>query len=162
MALAFSHLIKTFEGFSATPYPCPGGYQTIGYGHVLQKGEHMVFPLTHAQATYLLTKDLQGVSSTLRRTLKNPLLPHQFLALISFTFNVGARAFFRSTLRQKLNREDYTATREEFNRWVWAKGKKCLGLIKRRQVEADLFDGILCVHDDAGLLPTFSYTNGEA
>ena len=29
-------LIKKFEGFSNTPYRCPAGKMTIGYGHVIQ------------------------------------------------------------------------------------------------------------------------------
>lgn len=29
----YLNFIKEKEGFSETPYNCPGGYSTIGYGH---------------------------------------------------------------------------------------------------------------------------------
>ena len=32
-------LLKQSEGFSATPYICPAGKSTIGYGHVIISGE---------------------------------------------------------------------------------------------------------------------------
>ncbi|MGB0206320.1 MAG: glycoside hydrolase family protein [Neptuniibacter sp.] len=45
----------------------------------------------------------------------------------------------RSTLRRKLNRQEYVSAAEEFRRWVWAGGRKLKGLIKRREAEKALF-----------------------
>ena len=39
-------LIKRFEGFSPTVYFCPAGYPTIGYGHVVKKGEDFTGGIT--------------------------------------------------------------------------------------------------------------------
>lgn len=63
-------------------------------------------------------------------------------ALVSFTFNLGSGALQRSTLRRKLNRQEYRLAAKEFSRWVWAGGKKLKGLIRRRQAEAELFNTI--------------------
>ncbi len=32
-------LIKQFEGFQSEIYICPGGWPTIGYGHVVRENE---------------------------------------------------------------------------------------------------------------------------
>lgn len=68
-----------------------------------------------------------------------PLTDNQFDALVSFTFNLGAGALQRSTLRRKLNRGDYYSIPSELKKWVWAGGKKLKGLIKRREEESNLF-----------------------
>ena len=36
-------LIKRFEGFAPGIYVCPGGWPTIGYGHVVRDGEQYRF-----------------------------------------------------------------------------------------------------------------------
>ena len=52
----------------------------------------------------------------------------QFAALVSFTFNVGAAALQRSTLRQKINYGYYEDGAKEFLKWVYAGGGKLLVL----------------------------------
>ena len=62
-------------------------------------------------------------------------------ALGSFTFNLGAGALQRSTLRRKVNREEHSSVPSEFRRWVWAGGRKLTGLIHRREAAAGLYAG---------------------
>ena len=57
----------------------------------------------------------------------------------SFTFNLGAGALQRSTLRRRANREERDAVPDEFRRWVWAGGRKLKGLVRRREAEAVLY-----------------------
>ncbi len=57
------------------------------------------------------------------------------------TFNLGAGALQRSTLRRTVNREEHDAVPAEFGRWVWAGGRKLKGLIRRREAEAVLYAG---------------------
>ena len=63
----------------------------------------------------------------------------RFDALSSFTFNLGAGALQRSTLRRKVNHEEHDAVPGEFRRWVWAGGRKLKGLMLRREAEAALY-----------------------
>ena len=70
------------------------------------------------------------------RLIRVRLADDQFDALVSFTFNLGAGALQRSTLRRKVNREEHGEVPPEFMRWVWAGGRKLKGLIRRRAAEA--------------------------
>jgi len=54
-------------------------------------------------------------------------------------FNVGVGAFSKSTLLRRLNKRDYQGTKGEFNRWVYAGGRRLQGLVNRRAKEANLF-----------------------
>lgn len=131
------NLIKRFEGFSAHIYICPAGYPTIGYGHVVKEHEREIFKngITEEQAEELLRLDVQEAEGGVLRLITVPLTDNQFDALVSFTFNLGAGALQRSTLRWKVNREEHEEAPAEFMKWVWAGGKKLEGLIRRREAE---------------------------
>jgi lysozyme len=130
-------IIKHFEGFSAEPYHCAGGYETIGYGHVIQPGEEeLLRGVSRLQAEALLREDVLVAEKSVLRYIAVPLKDGQFDALVRFTFNLGAGALQRSTLRRKVNREEHADVPAEFHRWVWAGGRKWPGLIRRRAAEA--------------------------
>lgn len=132
-------LIKTFEGFSALAYICPAGYKTIGYGHVVRSDETFTQAISKPQALELLQRDLKNTECSVLRLICVPLQQNQFDALVSFTYNLGAGALQRSTLRRKINRLEHQAAVREFSRWVWAGGRKLKGLVLRRQAEALLY-----------------------
>ena len=134
-------LIKQFEGFSPTVYICPAGYPTIGYGHVVKTQEREQFAdgITTEQAETLLRQDVQTAERAVLRLITVPLTDGQFDALVSFTFNLGAGALQRSTLRRRVNRGDHAAVPAEFRKWVWAGGRKLQGLVRRREAEADRY-----------------------
>ncbi len=137
-------LIKRFEGFSPTVYICPAGYPTIGYGHVVKPQEREQFAggITTAQAEALLRQDVQTAERAVLRLITVPLTDGQFDALVSFTFNLGAGALQRSTLRRKVNRGDHANVPAEFRKWVWAGGRKLEGLVRRRKDEAYVYSSI--------------------
>jgi len=128
-------LIKDFEGFQSEPYLCPGGYWTIGYGHVIHARDRLRYPITREQAEQLLRKDVRVAEAAVIRLITVSLSAGQCDALVSFTFNLGAGALQRSTLRRKLNRGEYEAVPEEFMRWVFAGGRRLAGLVRRRRAE---------------------------
>lgn len=128
-------LIKRFEGFSATPYLCPAGYWTIGYGHVLKSRTNGT-SITELQAEALLLQDVKNTEGDVRRLIPVALTQGQFDALASFTYNLGAGALQRSTLRQKILRGEHENAVLEFQKWVYAGGRKLPGLVKRRAQEA--------------------------
>ena len=136
-------LIRRFEGFSPTIYICPAGWPTIGFGHVVRECEREQFEtgIDEDAGAALLRRDVGVSERAVLRLIRVPLDDGQFDALVSFTFNLGAGALQRSTLRRKVNREEHGAVPAEFRRWVWASGQKLTGLERRREAEASLYVG---------------------
>jgi lysozyme len=134
------HLIKKCEGFRTLPYVCEGGKLTIGYGHVIRPGEEwMKEGITHEQGDEILHKDLSTAEQGVETYITVPLTDAQFGALVSFTFNVGIGALQYSTLRKKLNANNYEGAADELLRWVYAGGHVSKGLQQRREWERELF-----------------------
>lgn len=133
-------LIKRFEGFVPKVYLCPAGIPTIGYGHVVKKGEDFTGGITHDKASMILAQDVFFAEDAVCRLITVPLNDNQFSALVSFTFNVGSGALQRSTLRMKLNRGEYEEVPKELLRWSRAGGRVLKGLLARRRAEAALFE----------------------
>ncbi len=131
-------LIKKWEGFVNHVYLCAAGYPTIGFGHVVLKGETFT-TITEEEAEELLKKDLGKAERAVTRLIRVHLTENQFAALVSFTFNLGSGALQRSTMRIKLNRGEYEEVPIELMKWVWAGGKKLKGLQRRRKAEGDLW-----------------------
>lgn len=129
-------LIKSFEGFSATPYRCPAGVWTIGYGHTSGVNQHSE-PVTEAQAEEILRHELDRFASHVTDLVLVPVTQHQFDALVSFHYNTGALA--KSTLLVKVNHSDFMGAAQEFMRWTKAGGKELAGLVRRRRAEMELF-----------------------
>ena len=136
-------LIKRFEGFSSTVYICPAGYPTIGFGHLVKEPEKYQQGITEAEAEELLRRDVHAAENAVLRLIDVPLTDGQYDALVSFTFNLGAGALQRSTLRRKVNRQAHSEVPEQFMRWVWAGGRKLDGLIRRREREALIYSYII-------------------
>ena len=132
-------IIIAYEGFSATPYRCPGGYLTIGYGHRILPSEILTLTsVTHEQAQKLLERDVCFAEDAV---YKETVPTHQLMfdALVSFTFNVGITAFKNSTLLRKVKAGQYRLAALEFTKWVNAGGSPLKGLIARRAEEAVMF-----------------------
>lgn len=130
-------LICRFEGFSPIIYMCPAGYPTIGYGHLITEAnkEQFLDGVDEDEALDLLRQDVAVAERAVLRLISVPLTQGQFDALVSFTFNLGAGALQRSTLRRKVNCEEHADVTDEFMKWVWAGGRKLKGLVKRRANE---------------------------
>lgn len=135
-------LIKRFESFSATPYRCPAGKLTIGYGHVVKMTDRIVPPITVEHATALLADDLAPVEIYLTGVLPD-ITQSQFDALASFAYNAGIGALDGSTLLKRVKAGDMAGAGAEFGKWNKARVNGVLtklgGLVKRRAAEAALF-----------------------
>jgi len=131
-------LIKQYEGLKLTAYHCPAGILTIGYGHTgkdVTEGK----TITEAEAESLLIADLETAEKVVN-TASNNLNQYQFDALVSFTYNVGAGNFNRSTLLKYVKENpDNPQIKEEFMRWIFGGGKKLNGLLNRRKQEVALY-----------------------
>jgi len=132
-------LIKKFEGFRDNVYKDIAGFDTIGYGHLIRKGENFPKRISETEGESLLRRDLRMAEKSILRLIKVPLTDNQFDALCSFVFNLGAGALQRSTLRQKLNRGEYFSASNEFFKWCISNGVRVKGLLRRRKEERLLF-----------------------
>ncbi len=135
-------LIKQFEGCKLTAYQDSVGVWTIGYGWTQPvDGKPIRAGMTIKQETAerLLKTGLVSYESDVSRLVKVDLTQGQFDALVSFTYNLGARSLSTSTLLRKLNAGDYAGAADEFLRWNKAGGKVLNGLTRRREAERALF-----------------------
>ena len=133
-------LIAEFEGFASEPYDDEGGKRTIGFGHVIRKGESFT-KIDETEATRLLCADLEIAEACVESCVDVDLTQSQFDAICSFVFNLGRGALAKSTLLKLLNQADYAGAAAQFDRWTTAGGRKLAGLIKRREAERKMFEG---------------------
>ncbi|MGP1101984.1 lysozyme [Serratia sp. CY68630] len=130
-------LIPSLEGVEYKPYRDVVGVLTVCYGHT---GPDIIPDKTYTEAECkaLLDKDLQPFARSVERSVKVPASEYQKAALISFSYNVGVKAFESSTLLKKLNAGDSRGACDEMRRWNKAGGKVWKGLINRREVEREI------------------------
>lgn len=138
-----STLAKPFEGLFLNAYHDPVGYPTQGYGRLLSRTPwedlKKYAPITKEQADEWLEQDLRKAVNAAVRLCPGATTPAQIAALADFAFNCGSGNLEISTLRRKVNRGDYNGAAQEFGRWVYARGIKFPGLVRRRAAERDLF-----------------------
>lgn len=160
-------LMHTFEGCRNRPYLCPAHIWTVGYGHVLYQDQIRLpiarppgktvadipmirkeYPLrpehdrvwSKEEIDALFDDDVAPTERGVFR-LAPGLAGHQgaFDACVAFAFNAGVGAFQRSTIRQKILREEWEGAADAFMAWTKAGGKELPGLVKRRRAERELF-----------------------
>ena len=92
-------LIKSFEGWSATVYLDAVALPTIGYGHLIRKGEEFT-KISKARGEELLRADLDHAECAVGALTKVPLSDNQYGALVSFVYQSRFRGVpSRRTLR---------------------------------------------------------------
>lgn len=132
-------LIREFEGLKLEAYLCPAGVPTIGYG-ATGPDIKLGMKWTIRQAEERLQADVgrfaEGVAKAIGTAETSQF---QFDACVSFAFNVGLEAFRKSTLLKRHKEGLCGAAAEQFGKWVFARGKKLPGLVRRRQAEAELY-----------------------
>lgn len=138
-------LIKGFEGFFSKPYLCPAGVPTIGYGSTFYEDGTKVKltdpAITKERANALLAYEINKTCVPAVLRLCPVLIGHEkkFGAVVSFTYNLGTGRLQASTLRRKINAQDWDAAADEFLKWNKAGGRVLKGLDLRRRAEAALF-----------------------
>ena len=129
--------IVIFEGFRNTAYKCPSGIWTIGYGTT--KGVKAGDKVSVSQAYAMMREDSEEIAKLING-MGVKLQQCQFDAVALFCYNLGFYKFKASTLC-KMIRRDASDKRifREWQRWVYASGKKLNGLIQRRRNEVELY-----------------------
>lgn len=141
-------ILRKFEGCRLVAYKCPAGKWTIGYGSTfyadgtpVQEGDKIDQETANRLLDITIEKFEKQVKLLLGDTLLVTLPKEAIDPLISFSFNVGANAFAKSTLLKKikLNKLDFDGIEAEFMKWNKAGGKVLDGLTKRRKAEFQLY-----------------------
>lgn len=136
-------LARRFEGFFATPYLCPAGVPTIGYGATYYETGEVVRltdpPITRERAEALLAWQLQAVYlPQVQRLCPGINSPDRLAAIVDFCFNLGASNLRVSTLRRRINAGQWGDVPAQLLRWNKAGGRVLRGLTLRRQAEGAL------------------------
>jgi lysozyme len=145
-----AELCRRFEGFSAKPYLCPAGVWTIGYGSTYYANGDKV------------TKDDPSIDREYAERLLMHELVHTYApgairqcpilltiaikdkdwgklnAIVDFCYNLGVGRLQTSTLKRKINQQDWDGAIEQLKLWVRGGGKILRGLVIRRDAEAAL------------------------
>jgi lysozyme len=128
-----------FEKYRDIAYkPTPDDVWTIAWGHT--KGVKEYDTCYPTQGYVWLHEDVHAAEDAVNAFVHPILTQNQFDALVSFTFNNGARALETSALLAKLNDGDFKGAAAQFDRWVHQNGKVLGGLVRRRAEEKRLFE----------------------
>ena len=141
-----AELCIRFEGFVGKPYLCPANVATIGYGSTYYANGTKVTlndpPMSQKEAYALLMVELEH--TYLPGVVRNCpiLLTHEKKcnSLVSFTYNLGVGRLQTSTLKRKINAQDWEGAKEQLMLWNKAGGKVLLGLTRRRIAESALLN----------------------
>jgi lysozyme len=130
-------LLQSFEGLYLEAYQDCVGVWTIGWG--VTEGVQPGMQITVAEAEKMLQDELEQFETAVADAVRVQIDDNQFSALVSFSYNLGARSLFESTLLQLLNQGKFQEAADEFPRWDKAGGQSLLGLSRRRRAERALF-----------------------
>jgi lysozyme len=139
-------LCKQFEGYRGKPYLCPAGIPTIGYGSTYYADGRKVAltdpPMSEPDATVLLLQELHHtyLPAVLRHC---PVLltdEKKCNAIVDFAYNLGTGRLQTSTLKRKINANDWEGAKEQLLLWTKGGGRVLPGLLKRRTAECRLLD----------------------
>ena len=129
-------LIRRFEGCHLTPYICPAGVWTCGWGSTGPD----VFPgrpWTQDYADARLEQDVIRFTRETARLCPN-LTGDAFCAVTDFAYNLGSSRLRNSTLRKRLNEKRLDLAAVELRKWVNGGGRRLPGLVRRREAEIAL------------------------
>lgn len=130
------------EGIVPAPYRDAKGVWTFGIGHTTAAGLPDPAAMPRAmpadldagirEAFRVFRADLARYEAAVLHTVKVPLAPHEFDALVSFHYNTGGIA--KAALTRHLNAGDRAAAAQAFLNW-----RRPAAIIPRREAERDLF-----------------------
>lgn len=138
LSIAGATYIAQHEGTQTIAYADPVGIPTICTGHTgpeVRLGQQASF----AECNRLLIKDTTIAGRAIARCTHVAITQQQYDALVSLVFNIGGGAYCTSTLVRQINAGNCLAAADQFDRWIYSRGKKLRGLITRRAAEAARF-----------------------
>jgi lysozyme len=139
-------LCRPFEGLRLKPYICPAGYPTIGFGTVFKPDgtkvtmEHPEISKETAEEWLLSELKTNYLAGVLKASPSLISYPRVLGAMTDFAYNLGVARYRGSTLRKKVDEQDWESAKEQLMLWTRGGGKVLPGLVKRRQAECRFLD----------------------
>tara|TARA_R110002020_G_scaffold231412_1_gene442559 strand:+ start:842 stop:1285 length:444 start_codon:yes stop_codon:yes gene_type:complete len=130
-------LIKKFEGCELEAYLDAVDIPTIAYGRT--KNVKLGDSCTQEQADAWVEEEMEEYEGYINDMVKVGLSQCQFDALCAWVYNLGPTNLKNSTLLRVLNEGKYDDVPSEIKRWNKAGGNVLMGLTRRREAEALLF-----------------------
>ena len=131
--------IKKHEGLILEPYKCPAGKVTIGYGHIIKRGEYFT-KITGLEAELILRNDFDNC---FKLTSENLSINKRF-AIAHFIYSFGSTKYNKSTLKKLMENGEYIGN--EIIKWCNYKSKgnyiKSDNLLRGRLFELELYYNI--------------------
>jgi lysozyme len=157
-------LMHHFEGFRDRPYLCSAHIWTVGWGEVLYH-DQIRLPVSRKDGySGMIRKEYQlkdednrvWTRPEMEQRFKDLLVTFErgvlrlapnlagnqglFDACVCIAYNIGLGAFQRSTIRQRILRnESSERIAEAFMMWTKGGGRELPGLVRRRKAETALF-----------------------
>lgn len=138
-------LCRRFEGLFLSPYLCPAGVSTTGFGSTFYLDGTPV-RMTDPAISRALAE--QMLVQSIRRTYLPAVLRlcpginsvQRLAAIIDFCYNLGAGQLSASTLRKCINASRWADVPAEVRRWNRGGGRVLRGLVLRREAEVALIE----------------------
>jgi type VI secretion system secreted protein VgrG len=146
-------LLKGVETLRLEPYDDQTGTAvdkwvkgaTIGYGHLIRKGEWATYEdgITEAEAAALFDADVAPYEAAVGLSITIGLQQHEFDALVIFAFNIGKGGFVGSSVVKLINNPKaitpYAGVEAAWMAWSRSQGKVMRGLYNRRRCEWQIY-----------------------
>lgn len=140
-------LIKQYEGMRLSPYLCPAGVPTIGFGTTIYPDGTPVTlsdpHITKAKALEYLTTELDKYELKVDELTNGRATEYELAAMTSLAYNIGLAAFEGSSVLRLYNQGKLREASAAFGLWNKAKVNGVLtvmpGLVARRAAEAAMF-----------------------
>ena len=130
-------IIKEFGGLSLEAYSDQNGNWYIGYGRSQGVTEGMT--ITEAEAEQFLREDLSVFEESVSRMVEVDVSENEFSAMVCLTYNIGPGGFAESTVRRKVNEQEWEEAADAILLWNKINGQVNEALVNRREKERDLF-----------------------
>ena len=142
-------LVKQYEGMRLSPYLCPAGIPTIGFGTTIYPDGTPVtlddLPITKAKAVSYLKTELDKYEAKVDELTNGRATDYELAAMTSLAYNIGLAAFEGSSVLRLYNQGKLREASAAFGLWNKARDKNdgvlkvMPGLVARRAAESAMF-----------------------
>lgn len=121
------------EGLVLSPYSDPVGLKTYCVGHLVTKKDVLKKSYTEEECMTIFAQDFKKHQAETDKMVEGKYASEwQRGALTDMTFNNGPSLIEKSTMISLVKQGSHVEACDQLIRWVYAKGKKLGGLVKRR------------------------------
>lgn len=121
------------EGLVLAPYSDPVGLKTYCVGHLATKKDVLKKSYTEEECMIIFAQDFKKHQTETDKMVGGKYASEwQRGALTDMTFNNGPSLIEKSTMLSLVKQGKHVEACDQLVRWVYAKGKKLGGLVKRR------------------------------